>query len=167
MTYEWPLYLCLFISLWSAIVGGVFSAFSEFIMSALRKASPTAGIEVMQQINRTVIRTQFVAGILLIGPLSILATGFALWNFEGAALVTLILASVVYLSSVLFMTMLGNVLMNNKLDRLGHTSNEASLYWTEYGRVWTRLNHFRSVGSIVTAILYGAASLILISSGQV
>ena len=34
MTYEWTLYLCLFLALWSAVIGGVFSAFSEFIMAS-------------------------------------------------------------------------------------------------------------------------------------
>ena len=35
MTYEWTLYFCLFLALWSAVIGGVFSAFSEFVMSGL------------------------------------------------------------------------------------------------------------------------------------
>ena len=43
MTYEWPLYFCLFLALWSAIVAGNFSAFSEFIMSALTKTEPAGG----------------------------------------------------------------------------------------------------------------------------
>ncbi|MEL6956662.1 MAG: hypothetical protein AAFO88_08470, partial [Pseudomonadota bacterium] len=71
MTYDWTLYLSLFLALWSAIVGGVFSAFSEFIMRGLLRAEPAGGIEAMQHINRTVLRTPFVAGILAIAPLSI------------------------------------------------------------------------------------------------
>ena len=51
MTYEWPLYFCLFLALWSAVVGGVFSAFSEFIMSGLLRADPAGGMDAMQQIN--------------------------------------------------------------------------------------------------------------------
>lgn len=167
MTYDWPLYFCLFLALWSAVVGGVFSAFSEFIMSALRKAEPASGIEAMQHINRDVIKTQFVAGILSIALFSLLFAAYSLMVFEGAALATLILAPLVYIPSVFAMTILGNVPMNNRLDALDHNSVEASAYWSEYVRKWTRLNHFRSIGSVLTAGLYVVAAITLITSGQV
>ncbi len=167
MTYDWPLYFCLFLALWSAIIGGVFSAFSEFIMSALLKTEPASGIEAMQHINRDVIKTQFVAGILSITVFSGLFALYSLAVFEGAALVTLILASMVYLPSVFLTTMLGNVPMNNRLDSADQTSAEAQNYWMEYGAKWTRLNHFRSFGSILTSGLYIIAAVTLITSGQV
>ena len=167
MTYDWPLYFCLFLALWSAVVAGVFSAFSEFIMSALLKAEPASGIEAMQHINRDVIKTQFVAGILSIAVFSILFALYSLAVFEGAALALLILAPLVYLPSVFAMTMIGNVPMNNRLDSLDHRSSAAHAYWLEYGRKWTRLNHFRSVGSVMTAGLYTIAAVALIKSGQV
>lgn len=167
MTYEWTLYFCFFLALWSAVIGGVFSAFSEFIMSALLRTTPAGGIEAMQHINRTVIKTQFVAGILLIAPLSVLFAFYSLMVFEGAALTTLILAPIVYLPTVFLMTVFGNVPMNNKLDRVDHTSTEAKAYWSKYVRDWTRLNHARSLGSVLTAGLYIAAAIMLITSGQV
>ena len=167
MTYDWPLYFCLFLALWSAIVGGVFSAFSEFIMSALLKTETSGAIEAMQHINRDVIRTQFVAGILSITGFSVLFTLYSVAVFEGAALITLTIASLVYVSSVFLMTMLGNVPMNNRLESLDHTSAEAKSYWLKYGETWTRLNHFRSIGSILTAGLYLVAAITLINSGQV
>lgn len=64
MTFDWTLYFCLFLALWSALVGGVFKAFSEFIMAGLLRAEPAAGIESMQWINRTVLRTEFVAALI-------------------------------------------------------------------------------------------------------
>ena len=167
MTYEWTLYFCLFLALWSAVIGGVFSAFSEFIMSALFRAAPTGGIEAMQQINRTVIKTQFVAGILSIALLSVLFALYGLTAFEGTARAALLVAPLVYLPTVFLMTLFGNVPMNKKLERLDHTSAEAEVYWVTYVRVWTRLNHVRSIGSIVTAGLYVFAALTLIASAQV
>ena len=167
MTYDWTLYFCLFLALWSAVIGGVFSAFSEFVMAALLRATPAGGIEVMQHINRRVLRTQFVAGILAIAPFSVLFALYGLVMFEGAALVTLVLAPLVYLPSVFLMTMFGNVPMNNKLESLDHTSAQARDYWLEYGRKWTRLNHVRCIGSVLTAGLYIFAAVTLITSGQV
>lgn len=167
MTYDWTLYLILFLALWSAVIGGVFSAFSEFIMAGLLRAGPKSGIESMQAINKTVIPTQFVAGIFII---SIAATVFAFHaygRFEGAAQIQLIAAAVVYVASVFLMTLFGNVPMNNKLESLDPSSDEAAAYWQIYGRRWTRLNHVRSIGSVLTAALYVFAALSLISSGQV
>jgi len=166
MSYEWPLYLSLFLALWSAVVGGVFSAFSEFVMSALSRAAPAGGIESMQQINKTVIKTQFVAGILLITPLSVLFALYGLTALNGPALTALVLAPIVYVPTVFLMTMFGNVPMNQQLDRFEPTSAEATEYWATYVRVWTRLNHFRSIGSVVTAALYLFAAVELVSSGQ-
>lgn len=167
MTYDWIFYLCLFLALWSAVIGGVFSAFSEFIMSGLLRAAPAGGIEAMQHINRTVIRTQFVAGILLIAPLSIFLAVQGLTHVEGTARTALLIAPGIYLPTVFLMTIFGNVPMNNKLDRLDHSDPGAEAYWRQYGRTWTRLNHFRTLGSVLTAVVYGVAAVSLIVSGQV
>lgn len=164
MTYEWTLYLCLFLALWSAVIGGVFSAFSEFIMSGLARAEPAGGIEAMQHINRTVIRTQFVAGILLIAPLSLFLAVYGLTHIEGTARAAVIIAPAVYLPTVFLMTLFGNVPMNNRLDRLNHKDSSAEAYWRTYGRDWTRLNHVRSLGSVSTAVLYLIASVSLVAS---
>jgi uncharacterized membrane protein len=167
MVYEWALYFCLFLALWSAMIGGVFSAFSEFIMTALLQVAPAGGIESMQHINRTVLKTQFVAGILSIAVFSVLFAVYGLLVFDGAALVTLVLAPLVYLPTVFLMTLFGNVPMNRKLDELDHSAAETEAYWRHYGRVWTRRNHVRALGSVLTAGLYLIAAVTLITSGQV
>lgn len=167
MTYEWLLYASFFLALWSAVIGGVFSAFSEFIMAGLLRARPSAGIQAMQEINKTVIRTQFVAGIMLIPVLSVAVAVYGANHLEGAARIALIAAPAIYIPSVFLMTMIGNVPMNNRLESLDPESAEAAAYWQVYGRRWTRLNHFRSLGSILTALVYLVAGVSLIASGQV
>ncbi|MXO94812.1 DUF1772 domain-containing protein [Erythrobacter aquimaris] len=167
MTYDWTLYACLFLALWSAMVAGVFSAFSEFIMSALSKAEPASGIEAMQHINRDVIRTSFVAGILAIPFLSVALAIYAVTAYEGIGRAIFVLAAATYVVSVLGTTIFGNVPMNNRLDALDGKRVEARDYWSEYGRKWTRFNHVRALGSVLTAGLYLAAAITLVSSRQV
>jgi len=121
----------------------------------------------MQHINRTVLRTQFVAGIFSIAAFSVLFALYGFVVFEGAALVTLFLAPLIYLPTVFLMTLFGNVPMNDRLDALDHTAAEAEAYWRHYGRVWTRRNHMRYLGSVITAGLYIVAAVTLIASGQV
>ena len=165
MTYEWTLFACLFLALWSAVIGGVFSAFSEFIMSALLRVDPAAGIGSMQQINRTVIRTQFVAGLILIAPLSIAFAIYAWMSLDGTARLILVLAPIIYVPSVFLMTNFSNVPMNNALDRLDLDATDAEAYWRYYGRVWTRLNHIRTWGSVFTALTYLVGSVAMVSNG--
>ena len=57
---------CLSIALVSAVVGGVFLSFSDFIMRGLALARPAGGIEAMQQINRTVLRSIFLTAFVLL-----------------------------------------------------------------------------------------------------
>ncbi|MEL6919699.1 MAG: anthrone oxygenase family protein [Pseudomonadota bacterium] len=159
MTYDWTLYLSLFLAIWSAVIGGVFSAFSEFIMRGLLRADPAGGIEAMQHINRTVLSTQFVAGILVIAPMSIAIGIYADSALDGAAKLALIAAPLVYVPTVFLMTVFGNVPMNKRLERLDHRSSEAATYWRTYGRDWTRLNHVRTFGSVLTAGLYLTAAI--------
>lgn len=154
MAYDWTLHVSVFLIIWSALIAGEFSAFSEFIMRGLQRAAPAAGIEAMQQINRTVLRTQFVFGIIAIAPVSIGVAVHAVQALDGAPRFALAAAAVVYVSSVFLVTVLGNVPMNNRLARLDHHSDEAVRYWRVYGRDWTRLNTIRTLGSLATAILY-------------
>lgn len=167
MTYDWTLYAILFLALWSAVIGGVFSAFSEFIMAALKQVPPAVGIEAMQNINRTVIPTQFVSGILLVPVFALALAAYGTTVFEGVVLVVLYLAAVVFGFSVFLMTLAGNVPMNNRLADLEPDSAEAEAYWAIYARRWTRLNHYRALGSVLTAGLYIIAAVTLITSGQV
>ena len=79
----------------------------------------------------------------------------------------IVLAAAVYLPSVFLVTVLGNVPMNKKLEKMDPHSLRAVDYWNEYGVKWTRLNHLRTLGSIFTAGLYLIAAISLIASNQV
>jgi uncharacterized membrane protein len=168
MTYHWSLYLCIFLALWAMLTGGVFKAFSEFVMRGLAQAGPGSGIAAMKGINRTVLRTEFVFAILALGAIS---PGFALYAYfalDGTAAVLIVAAAAIYLPSTFFMMLLGNVPMNNRLDRVDPASVEGAEYWAHYVRRWTALNHFRTLGCIVTGALYALAALELgASTGRV
>lgn len=58
------IFTCQFAGIACAVVGGVFLTFSDFLMRSLERSDPVAGIEVMQRINREVMRTVFIAAFL-------------------------------------------------------------------------------------------------------
>ncbi len=164
MNIEWMAWICLALSIWTALIGGVFKAFSEFVMAGLLRADPAGGIEAMQQINRTVLKTEFVFALVAMGIIAPLAAVYGVIALDGVARWALVLGALVYVPSVFLMTVAGNVPMNNRLDRLDHRSGEAAAYWAVYGRDWTRLNHFRTLGCVLTAALYAIAAYALIST---
>ena len=161
MNLSWEVWCCLGLGMASAMVGGVFLAFSDFVMRGLGDAEPAHGMEAMQQINRTVYRSIFLTTFMALVPITI---GWALyvgiWNV-GPIRTLAWAAAGVYLLSVFVVTAAGNVPMNQHLDNLP-ISGEAFEYWTVYLRTWTLWNHLRTLGSFVTSFCY-LLSAVLIS----
>ncbi|MEO0616207.1 MAG: anthrone oxygenase family protein [Pseudomonadota bacterium] len=150
----WALYGCLGLGFASALVAGVFQSFSDFVMAGLARARPAGGIESMQQLNQTVLRSVFLTTFLFLVPLT---TAFAVYSFvalTGPARLLIIAAAALYVTSVFLVTMFGNVPMNNRLAALAHDSDAAREYWQRYTTNWTRWNHIRTLGAAATAALY-------------
>ena len=162
---NWPFYCCLCLGFASALVAGVFQSFSDFVMAGLVRARAAGGIESMQHINRTVFRSVFLTSFLLLVPLTVAFALYAAVEMQRLARVLVIVASVMYITAVFLVTILGNVPMNKYLDKLDYTSSEAVDYWRIYSRKWTRWNHVRTIGSASTAALFllAAASLNIVS----
>ena len=161
MTPHWISYACMFLALWVALVGGVFKAFSEFIMTALDRASPESGIEAMQQINRVVLRTEFVAAIIALSVVTPLFAAYCHYAVAGPAGTLAALAAGIYWPGVFLVTVFGNVPMNKRLDSMPPDHVETRDYWKTYVRRWTRLNHLRTAGCIASSIAYAFAALAL------
>jgi len=152
-------YLCLAIGLAAALVAGVFQSFSDFVMAGLTRARSSGGMESMQQLNRTVFRSIFIGLFLLLMPVTLGLAFHAYQSLEGTARLLIISAGMIYAVTVFAVTLLGNVPMNQRLDKLDADSAEGEAYWRFYGRNWTRWNHVRTLGSIVTALLYLMAAV--------
>ncbi|MEN8677577.1 MAG: anthrone oxygenase family protein [Alteriqipengyuania sp.] len=149
----------------TGLVAGVFLTFSDFVMRALARAAPAAGIEAMQIINREVYRSLFMTlliGLTLVSSLLAVAGIFlagrdvALW---------LVGAAGAYIVGVMAVTARKNVPMNQRLDRMEHLSTDARAYWVTYTRDWTRWNHLRWVAALAAAIGYLGATVTV--AGQV
>lgn len=160
MTTYWAIFICLTLGLSSALVAGVFQAFSEFVMKALIATEPVGGIEAMQLINAKVYKTTFLGMLLGLMPLTLGFTIHSYFNIDGAAKFWIICGTLIYFIFVFMVTMFGNVPMNNKLAKMDPATPQAKEYWRHYGLVWTRWNHVRTIGSLLTAIFFLIASTI-------
>jgi uncharacterized membrane protein len=125
-----------------AALGGVFLAFSDFIMRALAR-SP-GGAEAMQSINCEVFRVVFMALFLGMVPVSLLlALGAWIAAPEPAPF---FLGAALYVIGAFGVTVAGNVPLNDRLAGIDAATPEAQGWWqADYGPRWTRFNTVRTV----------------------
>ena len=156
MTMSVPLALLACIG--AATVGGVFFAFSTFVMRALAQLPAGQGVAAMQRINVVVLNPLFLG--LFLGT-AFLCTACAVaaflpWSAQRSPL--LVASGGLYLAGSLGVTMARNVPRNKKLARAAPEAAGTADYWRQYVREWTRWNHVRTVASIGSAAC-SAASL--------
>lgn len=161
MPEDWIVYACLGAGLSSALVAGVFQSFSDFVMRSLIAARPAGGIEAMQMINRKVFRSIFLTMFLVMVPASLVLAIYAQVNLAGPAPTWIITGASIYLIGVFLVTMLGNVPMNQRLNTMDPLTEKTVDYWKTYGRVWTRWNHVRTLGSLAASVCFLIASIAL------
>ena len=164
MTTGWVVYACLILGLSSALVAGVFQAFSDFVMRGLVLAETAGGIDSMQHINETVLRSLFLVGFLALVPATLALAVYAHLELGGSGRTLIVAAAVLYLVTVFTVTVAGNVPMNRRLAAMAHSSAEAEAYWSFYSRVWTWCNHVRWIGSAGTAACLLLAAVYLASA---
>lgn len=142
--------LVLATALGAAVIGGVFFAFSTFVMRALAQLPPPTGIAAMQRINVTVLNPiflgTFVGTAALQGIVAVLALD---WHAVRSPL--LLAGAVLYVVGGFGVTMAGNVPRNERLRALHAESDEAAAYWPVYVREWTFWNHVRTASAILAA----------------
>ncbi|MFQ5505661.1 MAG: DUF1772 domain-containing protein, partial [Planctomycetota bacterium] len=102
----------------TGIIGGVFFAFSSFVMRALGRLPAAQGLAAMQSINVVVINPHFLGAFLGTAGISLAAIVVAglRWGKAGAALDAT--AGVLYFVGTFLVTVLGNVPLNNALEKV-------------------------------------------------
>src|SRR5215468_10071855 len=141
-------------------VGGIFFAFSTFVMQALAQLPPGQGIAAMQRINVVVLNPLFLG--VFVGS-ALLAAGcvvvsFVPWSLPRSPL--LLAAGLLYLFGSFHVTRAFNVPRNQELARLNAESSEAAAYWPRYVREWSSWNHVRTGASIASAGCSAAALIV-------
>ncbi len=145
-----------------ALVGGVFLAFSDFIMRALSVTSGHGGAEAMQAINREVFRWVFMTLFLGLAAASLALIVYAALGLTGPAATLIAAAGLVYLLGCFGVTVAFNVPMNEALARMDLSHDATRAYWTgTYLPRWTFWNTVRTIACGLAAawLLFGLTSL--------
>ncbi len=138
----------------SALVGGIFFAFSSFIMKALAGVPSAEGIGAMQSINVVVINPSFLGAFFGTAVLSLVAGGLALASWGSPSASYFLGGALFYLVGTILVTMFGNVPLNNQLAAASATDLGTREVWEQYLDRWVMWNHVRTAAAMVAALLY-------------
>lgn len=144
----------------TALIAGLFYAFSCAVNPGLAKLSDEGYLAAMQSINKEIQNLLFLTsfmGTLLLLPVST-------WLQFRAGITDsfwlLLAATFVYTIGVFGLTMLGNVPLNQALDRFSLSSasvKEMAMQRERFENPWNRFHCIRTIASVLTVILVIAA----------
>jgi uncharacterized membrane protein len=140
----------------TALMGGLFFAFSTSVMSSLERMPAGQGAAAMNLIN---VRIQnplflliFVGTALVCAALAILAlvrdTPGKWWLVTGSAL---------YLVGVIVVSFAINIPLNDQLAAVDPATTAGAAEWSKYLARWTPANHLRAVACALGVIAFGLA----------
>lgn len=164
----WFFFLCQFSILAFALLGGVFLAFSDFIMRSLANTRGTGGVDAMQVINREVFRYVFMTLFIGMAPVSVLIAGYSGFSLSGPGTMLIVFAAIVYLVGGFGVTVVFNVPLNEALATMDIGSKATHSFWTgSYLPRWTFWNSVRTVACTLAAglMLIGLLSQVQTSAG--
>lgn len=138
----------------TALVAGVFLAFSDFVMRSFGRVPPEAGSEVMQVLNREVYRSIFIALLIGMSLYSVVLVAYALLRLEGPAAAWIAAGGACYLVGTFGVTMICNVPMNRRLDAMDHAAPATHAYWALYLKNWTFWNTVRTIAPMLSTISF-------------
>jgi uncharacterized membrane protein len=143
----------------AGIVGGVFYAFSSFVMPGLQRLPAAQGIAAMNEINVTAEHPAFMVAFMGTTVLCLYlgVRGVVDWGDRRATL--LVAGSALYLVGAFLLTVAHNVPLNNELAGVAPHAADAATRWHEYLDQWNWANHVRGAASVGAAAAYMGALL--------
>ncbi|MEM5493872.1 anthrone oxygenase family protein [Hoeflea sp. AS16] len=148
----WFTLLCAASVLAYAAIGGVFLAFSDFIMRSFNLVTGPGGIQSMQVLNVEIMRSVFMVFFIGLAAISLLIAIYAGIRLEGLSARLLMLAGAIYLVGVFGVTAAGNVPLNNQLAAMDPSAAQTLAFWKEtYMTRWVNLNSLRTLASFLAS----------------
>jgi uncharacterized membrane protein len=141
----------------AGLVGGVFFAFSNFVMKALGRLPSSEGAAAMQSINITVITPTFMTALFGMGLVSLVLIVWGLVDLDEPYAGWLIAGGVIYVIGEIATTGGYHVPRNNALARVDPETEEGARVWQTYLVEWTRMNHVRTAAALAATALFAVA----------
>ena len=140
----------------SGLAGGVFFAFSSFVMPALRRLPPAQGIAAMQSINQTAPSPLFMIPLLGTVLLGAALAVSAFRDLSGPAAPFRLAGATLYLIAII-LTVAYHVPHNDALAQLDPNAEGSTAAWRAFYSGWTAWNLVRTVCSLAACVAYALA----------
>lgn len=157
MSSIWLSGLLWFSALGCGLLAGLFFAFSAFIMKALGRLPPAAGIAAMNAINTAILRSLFMPVFLGTTLSAALLAAIALFRWEQPGAAAMFCGGAIHVLGMFACTMFIEVPQNNALQRVDPDSEAALPVWRRYLVRWTAWNHVRTLACTAACALFVAA----------
>lgn len=138
-------------ALGSAVAGGIFYAFSTFVMRGLDRTGPLEAVTAMRGMNAEANGNAPFLLFLFGSALLSLALGVVALTQIGRPGSWFLLAGAIFGVLGVIVTMLFNVPLNNHLDKIDLA--DAATEWQAYLSSWTVWNHARTASGFISAVL--------------
>jgi uncharacterized membrane protein len=138
----------------SALVAGVFFAFSSFVMKALARLPSPEGIAAMQSINVVVINPSFLGAFMGTALLSVGIVVLMLAGPGQSSTIFFLGGAMFYFVGTFLVTIFGNVPLNDQLAAVSPSDPDAANLWMHYLDRWTMWNHVRTIAAISATFLF-------------
>ena len=132
-------------------IGGVYFAFSFFVMHSLNKHNPSEAIKIMNSINQVILKSPF---IILFFFSSFIALVLFIDNLISKTLISdQGFASLIFVVGMFLCTALKNVPLNRKLNDFNDSKNDPETEWMYYYKHWLKWNHVRTASCFISMLL--------------
>lgn len=138
-------------------VGGVFFAFSTFVMQGLGRLPVPDGIAAMQRINETAVRPALMTGLFGTAALCVGLGAHALRHRDQPGTRLLLAGSALYLIGTIGLTIVHHAPANNALAALDPHAPASAGPWQSYLSHWTAWNHVRTISALAAALTIALA----------
>lgn len=148
--------LLFFSALLSALVAGLLYGYSCSVNPGLNKLTDASYLQAMQSINKEILNPYFFVsffGALIILPLT---TWYGYTHLPKTCFQLLLAATIVYITGVIGVTILGNVPLNESLAKFNiksATEMELAQHRKLFENNWNRLHFLRTIFSLLAASL--------------
>ncbi|MER9934856.1 anthrone oxygenase family protein [Mesorhizobium sp. M0088] len=132
----------------SGVVGGVFFAFSSFVMPGLARMPAAGGLAAMNSINVTAVTPLFMTALFGTALVCVLVAIGAVMGWSQPGSLWLIAGSLLYLIGIVVVTMIFNVPLNDALAAVDPASSNGASLWSRYLNEWVMWNHVRTISGI-------------------
>ena len=137
----------------AGVSGGVFFAFSTFVMKALGRLPAAQGLAAMNAINKAAPAPLFMLALFGTGVVGVAVSVPALRHLDERWAAYVLAGTALYLVCVI-VTVVYHVPRNDALALVNPTDRGAARAWANYLSPWTAWNHVRTVTALAGSALF-------------